>query len=204
MKGPTLEKQYRERYATVLEPAAKLLEEQLVKRLKEGVRIDRITVRPKGVDSFLKKAAKKEAGKRKYSDPIAEITDQIGARVIVLFEDDVDPTAEIILKFYAKAEETRKQPESDWEFGYFGVHYLLPLPVEVIPNGVSEEQAPSLFELQIRTLFQHAWSETNHDLGYKPDQPLSSDDKRKLAYSSAQAWGADQVLTELHNKRAKK
>jgi len=204
MKSTKLEKQYRERYRSVLQPAARLLEEQMIRRLKDGVRIDRITARPKGVDSFLKKAAKIERGRRKYSDPIAEITDQIGARVIVLFQDDVDPTAELVLKYYAKVEEARKQPDSDWEFGYFGVHYLLPLPIEVLPSGITEEQAPSFFELQIRTLFQHAWSETNHDLGYKPDQPLSSDDKRKLAYSSAQAWGADQVLTELHKRRARK
>jgi putative GTP pyrophosphokinase len=62
---------------------------------------------------------------------------------------------------------------------------------------------PKVLELQIKTLFQHAWSEANHDLGYKPDlQPLDPDDERKLAFTAAQAWGADQIFDELYRKRA--
>jgi hypothetical protein len=37
-----------------------------------------------------------------------------------------------------------------------------------------------------------------HDLGYKPgDKVLNPDDKRKLAFTSAQAWGADLIFDEL-------
>jgi hypothetical protein len=39
-------------------------------------------------------------------------------------------------------------------------------------------------------------------LGYKPgSMPLSAEDKRKLAYTSAQAWGADHMFDELFRSR---
>jgi putative GTP pyrophosphokinase len=63
---------------------------------------------------------------------------------------------------------------------------------------------PDFFELQIKTLFQHAWSEAHHDLGYKQEPgstPLTSEEKRKLAYTSAQAWGADHMFDELFRTR---
>jgi putative GTP pyrophosphokinase len=125
----------------------------------------------------------------------------LGARIIILFQDDIDATEDIVLRYFAKAEQIAKEPESDWAFGYFGVHFLLPTPIEVLPPDVDPDNAPRLFELQVRTLFQHAWAETNHDLGYKPDTPLSSEQTRKLAFTSAQSWGADKMFNELHKAR---
>jgi len=61
-------------------------------------------------------------------------------------------------------------------------------------------QSILFFELQIKTLFQHAWSEAEHDLGYKPTTVLSHDQKKRLAFTAAQAWGADQVFDELYKQ----
>ena len=56
---------------------------------------------------------------------------------------------------------------------------------------VDRKHVPDFFELQIKTLFQHAWSEADHDLGYKPGStPLTSDEKRKLAYTSSPGMGS--------------
>ena len=59
------------------------------------------------------------------------------------------------------------------------------------------EAVPEFFELQIKTLFQHAWSETHHDLGYKTRRKLTSDERRQIAFTAAQAWGADKIFDEL-------
>jgi putative GTP pyrophosphokinase len=54
----------------------------------------------------------------------------------------------------------------------------------------------------VKTLFQHAWSEAEHDLGYKRGStPFSAEGKRKIAYTSAQAWGADHIFDELFRAR---
>jgi ppGpp synthetase/RelA/SpoT-type nucleotidyltranferase len=55
-------------------------------------------------------------------------------------------------------------PESEWEFGFFGHHYVLHIPPGVVPDGTDKPLIPSFFEMQVKTLYQHAWSEAGHDL----------------------------------------
>jgi hypothetical protein len=47
------------------------------------------------------------------------------------------------------------------------------VPADVVPTELSISEAPRFFELQIKTLFQHAWSEAEHDLGCKAPVALS-------------------------------
>ncbi|WGR90948.1 hypothetical protein MTX26_09845 [Bradyrhizobium sp. ISRA443] len=178
------------------------MREHLADLLKEEPRIDRVTARAKDPASFLKKAAAKTEGKRKYSEPLSQIQDQIGARIITFFRADVERLDGIIKSYFKTIEFRDRIPESEWEFGYFGRHYVLVLPSDVKGDSIDKSKLPDFFELQIKTLFQHAWSEAEHDLGYKPGStPLSADEKRKLAYTSAQAWGADQMFDELFRAR---
>ena len=114
----------------------------------------------------------------------------------------MDRIAATIQKYYRPIESKDVIPESEWEFGYFGRHYVLLVPSDVVAVSIDKALMPQFFELQVKTLFQHAWSEANHDLGYKPGAtPLSSDAKRRLAFTSAQAWGADHIFDELFRER---
>jgi ppGpp synthetase/RelA/SpoT-type nucleotidyltranferase len=198
----TLEQQYKLRRDTVLIPVAKNLEGHLQALLEKEKRIDRITARAKAVDRFLAKATTTIGGKKKYSEPLQEIQDQLGARIITFYRSDVDRLAETVLKYFHAIESRDVVPDSEWEFGYFGRHFILLMPSDVIDGTIDKSLMPRFFELQIKTLFQHAWSEANHDLGYKPEAgALSSDEKRRLAFTSAQAWGADRVFDELFRER---
>jgi ppGpp synthetase/RelA/SpoT-type nucleotidyltranferase len=196
MTVTTLEQHYRARYIPVLKPLAGRVKEHLDSYLSDCDRIDLITARAKGIASFLAKAAKVEDGQAKYGDPINQIQDQVGARIVTFYLSDVPTIAAEIESYFHAIEEKTLVPESDSEFGYFGKHYVLLLPTDVIR---SEEQGrhPPFFELQIKTLFQHAWSQANHDLGYKSTVELTRDQKRKIAYTSAQAWGADEMFERL-------
>jgi ppGpp synthetase/RelA/SpoT-type nucleotidyltranferase len=198
-----LDEVYRARYERILVPAARSLEALLHEYFKGVPRVDRIYARAKDPDRFLEKAARQVEGKPKYTDPLAEIDDSIAGRVIVLYTSDIEPAVERALQYFRVAEKTVREPDGDSEFGYFGLHLLLPLPAEVVPETFDVEEAPRLFELQIRTLFQHAWSEANHDLGYKPGTPLSREQKRNMAYAGAQAWGADEVFERLRVARSR-
>ena len=200
-RDDALAAEYGDRYEN-LKPTANALREYLADLLKTEPRIDRVTARAKDPVSFIKKAGALTDGKPKYSEPLAQIQDQIGARIITFYRADVDQL-DCIIKSYFKTIEFRDRiPESEWEFGYFGRHYVLVLPSDVKSDSIDKSLLPDFFELQVKTLFQHAWSEAEHDLGYKPgSMPLSSDEKRKLAYTSAQAWGADHMFDELFRAR---
>jgi len=195
----TLEADYRTRYGTVLTPLAVSLAELIADHLNGEPRIDRIGARPKSVERFLRKAENVNAvGQRKYTAPLAQIQDQVGARVTVFYKADVERVREILLRYLRPVETKDLVPASEWEFGYFGWHSVCLFPQELILPEWPNECVPQFFELQIKTLFQHAWSEANHDLGYKPESgALTPDQKRMLAYTSAQAWGADHAFQSL-------
>jgi putative GTP pyrophosphokinase len=202
LRRETLEALYRRRYETVLKPLATALCTHVSGSFQGEPRIDRITARAKDVDSFMGKARTRVKNRLKYSEPIYQIQDQLGARVITFFRSDVDRLDAIVRKFYRSIEIKNRVPDSEWEFGYFGRHYILVLPSEIVATEMDAGLVPDFFELQIKTLFQHAWSEAEHDLGYKPGLlPLTPHDKRRLAYTSAQAWGADHMFDELFRER---
>lgn len=195
----TIKEQYISRYETVLVPLASSLSDLLSEHLSGAGRIDRISARAKGVDRFVAKAQKTTAdGTIKYAQPLAQIQDQVGARVTVFYKSDVDRIREILMRYLRPVEAKHLVPSSEWEFGYFGWHSVCLFPPELILPQWPAEKIPNFFELQVKTLFQHAWSEANHDLGYKPDNGgLTPEQNRMLAFASAQAWGADRAFEEL-------
>ncbi len=197
MSTAELEASYESRLQAVLVPLAERLERYLKEILESYRRIDRISVRAKSVSSFVAKASKRIRDSPKYKDPFTEIQDQIGARVVTFYTLDVPPVKQLIESYFGAIEARHVAPGSESEFGYEGMHFVLLIPQELLPTDAPEGSAPEFFELQIKTLFQHAWSEADHDLAYKSVRDLTADQKRRVAFTAAQAWGADQVFAEL-------
>jgi putative GTP pyrophosphokinase len=189
---------YTDRYTERLRPLAERLQTYVSECLKGLPRVDRITARAKTPESFAKKAAKRTSdGRPKYSDPLLELQDLVGVRVIVFYSGDVESAVDRIRRYLVPIEHRRVVPDSHWAFGYAGLHMILAVPEDVITDEGSRPELPDFFELQIKTLFQHAWSEANHDLGYKPVEELAPEQQRRLAFAAAQAWGADREFKEL-------
>jgi putative GTP pyrophosphokinase len=189
---------YKRRYWGSLTRVAIALESYLQAQFQEQPRIDRISARAKSPDRFIAKAAKmNEDGSPKYSAPLDQIQDQLGARIIVFYLRDVPSVSAIVDRYFRSIEVRNVVPDDRWKFGYTGKHFILSLPTDAIPQDLPVSDAPEFFELQIKTLWQHAWSEANHDLGYKSENPLTDDQERRLAFTAAQAWGADRMFDEL-------
>ncbi len=196
-----VESEYASRFINVLQPIAKSLEDYLHGILTDHPRIDRITARAKSVDSFLRKAATTAGSGLKYTEPLEQIQDQLGGRIVVYYLCDVEKVERVVNDYLRAIENQTVVPDSESEFGYFGHHLILRLPTDVIDDSWDEALVPRFFELQIKTMFQHAWSQADHDLGYKPmNRVLTSAHKRKIAYTSAQAWGADHIFNELFSE----
>lgn len=192
---------YSEKYPFIQKASEDLKDD--MKALLEGkIHFDRITSRAKGIDRFVIKSQKKKDGyeELKYKDPFKEIQDQIGIRIIVLYLSDVEKVAKIICDYYGSFEETKKEPSDDFQFKYFGKHFILQVPSS-IRKKYKKINIPVYFELQIKTVFQHAWGECEHDLNYKSmNGTLTHEMKRLIALASAQAWGSDKAFQDIIDK----
>jgi putative GTP pyrophosphokinase len=197
----TIGDSYEAREGLLKEVAAKL-EGQILLAFANIPHIDRISFRAKSRLSFVRKIEKAECDERSYSSPLTDIEDQIAGRVIVFFDDDVDPAVAKVKEVFAvPLESGQREPAVDAEFGYESYHEIYRIPRWAFPEGWAERgDLPSAFELQVRTLFQHAYAEPQHDVAYKPTTPLTREEKRELAWIAASAWGADQALVRVRKQ----
>lgn len=163
----------------------------------DGPRIDRIYFRVKDTDRFVEKALRVVDGRRKYQQPLRDIEDQIAGRILVFFLGDLAPITKKLCSALGGVEYERRQPGSAVEFGYESDHLIFVIPPHLIPEEwKTRHDVPVTFEVQIRTLFQHAWAEPQHDVGYKGPE-LADQHRRELAWVAASAWGADHTLDRL-------
>ena len=120
-----------------------------------GIVVASIESRIKEERSLAGKLALKGA---KY-ESLADITDIFGMRIITFYTDDVDKVASAVDRLFEidwdNSVDKRKLLEVD-SFGYLSLHYVCRSP-----------GFPYRFEVQMRTILQHAWANMNHDTGYK-------------------------------------
>lgn len=185
----------------VLKKALDVTCDQLVKKISADVRsfefVDHVSGRTKTADSFIKKASRMEAGGNlKYQNPFDEIQDFIGVRIIVFYQQTKTIIDDYIHDYYVEYEETIKEPLSYESFGYEGKHFILRIPKECLPD-IAPAEMPECFELQVKTVHEHAWSQSSHDILYKSDIALSDEQRRRISFAAASAWGADQVFKQI-------
>ncbi len=127
-----------------------------------GINYLSATARTKTVASFAAKADRSADGERLYTDPLTEITDQIGLRVITYLLDDVSAVATLLSDGMRLLDDRDmgRETASEGRWGYASRHLLV---------AVEGEQQPA--SIQIRTVLQHAWAEFEHDVRYKGSVP---------------------------------
>ena len=126
------------------------------------------------------------------------------ARIVVYYLTDVERIANSVINTFGNIENNDFNNPNDYEkFGYQGRHIIVNINKNLIPDtiNVNLDVIPDFFELQVKTLFQHAWSQAEHDLRYKGNGKLSFDDKRMLSFAAAQAWGADKVFEGIFKRQ---
>lgn len=144
-----------------------------------------ITGRVKTEESFHAKAARVLQGDPdaqpvlEFPNPLREIHDMVGVRIIVQLPHEIQQVANMI-----KAQRSDFDCRSDREkdigsvesgtYGYSSRHLLLKTrnepTVRRFQERLGKPVVPSgnfTFEVQIRTILQHAWSEMEHDIRFK-------------------------------------
>jgi ppGpp synthetase/RelA/SpoT-type nucleotidyltranferase len=139
----------------------------------------RLETRTKAVDSFLDKATRSDGrGGFKYADPATQLTDFVGARVMVPLSADVAPVARLVQRLYVVEEMSDQRADSMLDVpGYQSLHFL----VRFRPEDRAALDVPDLpVELQVRSILQHAWASLQHDLMYKGERRPTDHVRRRL------------------------
>ncbi len=112
---------------------------------------------------------------------LEDITDILGCRIICFLSDEIDRIGKKIEESFVidweNSSDKRAIIKED-AFGYLSLHYICSLPAgDKWPDKICDKK----FEIQIRTILQHAWSAINHDIGYKSDFGVPREIKRQFA-----------------------
>jgi predicted RNase H-like nuclease/ppGpp synthetase/RelA/SpoT-type nucleotidyltranferase len=158
-----------------------------------GINYLSAAARTKTVASFAEKADRSVDGQRLYTDPLTEITDQIGLRVITYVRDDVATVATLLSDGMRLLDDRDmgRETASAGRWGYASRHLLV---------AVEGEQQPA--SIQIRTVLQHAWAEFEHDIRYKGSVPEGDapDLDRRFTLAAGLLELADREFSEIRER----
>ncbi len=169
-----------------------------IKQVLDQASIPYVTVegRVKDPDSLKGKLDRKG---EKY-DSIVDITDLLGLRIITYYTGNVDSICALLEKLFQidwpNSHDKRALLSLD-RIGYLSVHYICYLP------DLGDEKIKKLasrgirFEIQVRTLLQHMWAQSQHDIVYKSRFEIPKEYVRPINLLSGLLELADNQFSEL-------
>jgi ppGpp synthetase/RelA/SpoT-type nucleotidyltranferase len=155
-----------------------------------------VTARAKDPDSLLRKIRSKG-----YGDPARQLTDQVGLRVITYYESDVDRVALVLRNAFEideKRSEDKRVSLGLTKFGYRSVHLI----ARAFDASDWSPLKNKWFEIQVRSVLEHAWAEIEHELVYKAGIKYPLPVLRQFAALAGAAEVLDQQFTVLRDERS--
>jgi ppGpp synthetase/RelA/SpoT-type nucleotidyltranferase len=178
----------------------------LVTSLLDEAGINYLTVsgRTKSVASFAEKATRSVDGVRLYTDPLREIGDQLGVRVITYVRADVDAVADLMSDQVVVRDDRDlgRETASEGRFGYASRHLQIALDAAREGQPAYAHLGGRNVQVQIRTVLQHAWAEFEHDIRYKGTVPAehAQDFDRRFTLAAGLLELADQEFATIRDR----
>jgi putative GTP pyrophosphokinase len=149
------------------------------------IKVQSVSHRAKAAQSFGAKASipsDADPNVPKYSDPLKQITDLAGVRIVTYFPATVEDVHRLIHDEFEVVERSDKAKGliEDERFGYQSIHYLVRLSAQRAGLPEYARFAQAIAEVQVRTILQHAWAEIEHDINYKSVTAIPREIRRRF------------------------
>jgi putative GTP pyrophosphokinase len=169
-------------YEDVASVVARVLQECVRKR---GIKVHSVQHRAKDPASLERKAtipSDSDPDTPKYLDPLKDITDLAGVRVITHFPSSVKEIDRLITEEFDVIERSDKSVKlvEEERFGYQSIHYLVRIESDRARLAEYERFSDAIAEIQVRTILQHAWAEIEHDIQYKSATTIPTEIRRRF------------------------
>jgi ppGpp synthetase/RelA/SpoT-type nucleotidyltranferase len=179
--------------------ALKVLLPQLLD--KAGIAYVQVEGRTKEVANFVSKLRRKQ---EKYTDPLKEVTDLAGLRVVLYYIDDVERVGQIVQEQFTvdMSHSVDKGALMDPDrFGYLSVHHIVQ-PSSTRRSLPEWAAFSDLYaEIQVRTVLQHSWGAISRKLAYASVREAPRDLQRSLNRLSALLELADEEFLDIRQAR---
>jgi ppGpp synthetase/RelA/SpoT-type nucleotidyltranferase len=155
--------------------------ERLIQMLleAEGIRAHSVSSRVKKKYSVTRKLQRSNPERS-----IDTLTDILGIRIITYFRDEVELVAKVVEREFSidagNSVDKRAALAPD-RFGYLSLHYVCQIGNARIRLTEYRAYKDVRFEIQIRSILQHAWAEIEHDLGYKSEATVPRMIRRRFS-----------------------
>ena len=151
----------------------------------KDILVNSIEARAKEPGSFGTKAeaqSENDPGAPKYRNPLDEITDLAGVRIITFFPRTVESVDTCIREEFEVLEhkDLRQILLQEERFGYQSEHYLVRLNCKRTALPEYNPHRGLIAEIQVRTILQHAWAEIEHDIQYKSSITIPNTIRRRF------------------------
>jgi len=165
----------------------------------DGLNHHDVQFRVKTAESAAEKMVRRDAnGQLKYPGGLERLDDLIGIRVILFVESDIDAVAIALTSQFTCHDDEDKTAlmRKNGGIGYAGRHLTLEVPAGNPPNGCLD-YVGQRFEVQIRTVLQHAWAEFEHDIRFKGSSGDNAEISRAFTMASTLIELADQQFVNI-------
>jgi putative GTP pyrophosphokinase len=145
-------------------------------------------------------SAEEKTRRKKYTHPKIQLTDLTGIRVITFLETQVNAISQLIRTTFDVDEKNSLDRASDLgedKIGYRSTHFVCTLGKTRSALPEYDALSDLKFEIQVRTVLQHAWAELAHDRSFKLGTGLPTKIQRKLNLYSGMLEIVDGAFDEI-------
>lgn len=167
----------------------------------DGLNHHTVQARVKDPDSVKEKLDRLTAdGRFKYERGLEQLDDLIGVRIIMFLEPDIADVATALKGQFSCREDDDKTSSQrrNGQIGYAGRHLILEVPAGNVPVGC-QTFIGERFEVQIRTVLQHAWAAFEHDIRYKGLAEANAEVDRAFTMASTLIELADAQFSAIND-----